>query len=75
MCGLNDIEQLGDKQETVEQPQKLSKHCDSTHAAFEKKILNLEDQIHQEKIHRADQLHEVHENYQKIIEKLNNRLA
>lgn len=74
VCGLNDIEQLGDIQETIKQPQKLRKHCESTNAAFEKRFLNLEDKIHQERMHHADQLSKVQEYYQKLIEKSNNRL-
>ncbi|XP_065930873.1 uncharacterized protein [Magallana gigas] len=74
VCGLNDIEQLGDIQETIEQPQKLSKHCESTPAEFEKTLLNIEDQILQVKIHHADELNKVHENYQKLIEQLDKRL-
>lgn len=74
VCGLNDIEQLGDIQETIEQPQKLSKHCESTPAEFEKTLLNIEDQILQVKIHHADELSKVHENYQKLIEQLDKRL-
>lgn len=73
-CGLNDNEQLGDIQETIEQPQKLSKHCESTPVEFEKKLLNIEDQILQVKIYHADQLNKVHENYQKLIEQLDKRL-
>lgn len=75
VCGLNDIEQLGDIQETIKQPQKLSKHYESTHAAFEKRFLNLEKQIHQERMHRADQLSKVQEDYHKLIEKYINRLG
>lgn len=74
VCGLNDTEQHGDIQEAIKQPQKLSKHRESTHAAFEKRFLNLEEQIQQERNHHADQLSKVQEYYQKLIKKLSNRL-
>lgn len=70
VCGLNDIEQLGDIQKTIKHLQKLSKHCESTHAAFEKRILNLEETIRQERTRHIDQLNEVQINYRTILNQI-----
>lgn len=70
VCGLNDVEQLGDIQKTIKHLQSLSKHCESTHAAFEKRIRKLEETIRQERRNNIDQLHDDQINYQTILNQI-----
>lgn len=70
VCGLNDVEQLGDIQKTIKHLQSLSKHCESTHAAFEKRIRKLEETIRQERRSHIDQLHKDHIKYRTILNQI-----
>lgn len=70
VCGLNDVEQLGDIQKTIKHLQSLSKHCESTHAAFEKRFRELEESIRQERRSHFDQLHKDHIKYRTILNQI-----